>query len=124
MEAFKMYYKFPLKQDLVLDDTVLTKDNEMAFQFSEEDDTNGIYLSNETKKEVLHAINNNLKVQQYFPDLSVEGSLIKSGSKVLIILRGWGNLTGTDGHNLRADKAKSIQNQFALYIINCLTKQI
>lgn len=124
MEAFKMYYKFPLKQDLVLDDTVLTVDNEMAFQFCEEDDTNSIYLSNETKKEILHAINNNLKIQQYFPDLSIEGSLIKSGSKVLIILRGWGNLTGIGGHNLRADKAKSIQNQFALYIINCLTKQI
>ena len=125
MKTFKDYYKFPLKQELILEDLVLTKDNNMAFQFVENDeDTEGLYLSDVTKKEILHVINKDIKIQQYFPNLSIEGEYIKTGNKTLITLRGWGNLTGIGGHNLSDDKAKSIQHQFALYIVNCLTKQV
>jgi hypothetical protein len=124
MEAFKDYYKFPLKQEPVLEEVVLTADDNFAIEFVEEDDKKGLYLSDVTKKEIIHALNKGNKIQQYFPNLNIEGSYIKSGNKTLISIRGWGNLTGIGGHNLDVDKAKSIQHQFALYIVNCLTKSL
>ena len=130
MTEFKNYYKFPLKQEPVLKDTIMTADNEMAFQFIDEDTykyandkNNLLLLSPETQQEILHAINNNTKVQQYFPDVNIEGEYIKSGNKTILWIRGWGNLTGIGGYALRVENAKSIQNQFALYIVNCLIKK-
>ena len=130
MTEFKNYYKFPLKQEPVLKDTIMTADNEMAFQFvdeesyqAEEDKHNLLLLSPETQREILHAINTSTKVQQYFPDVNIEGEYIKSGNKTILWIRGWGNLTGIGGYALRVENAKLIQNQFALYIVNCLIKK-
>ena len=39
-----------------------------------------------------------------------------------IRIRGWGNLTGTGGHNLSVEEASNVQDTFAEFIINQLNQ--
>lgn len=41
----------------------------------------------------------------------------------IILIRGWGMLTGVGGYNLSADKAAEIQDVFANYCVEMLNKK-
>jgi len=40
-----------------------------------------------------------------------------------ILIRGWGNLTGTGAHNLKEEEAANIQDTFAEYIVEQLNRR-
>lgn len=43
--------------------------------------------------------------------------------EVLLVVRGWGHLTGAGGLNLDVDVANKIQDEFAEWVINKLSKK-
>ena len=55
--------------------------------------------------------------------LSYNNGIIYAQEREFIIIRGWGYLTGSGGLGLSQEVAALIQDQFALYIINKITKQ-
>jgi hypothetical protein len=55
--------------------------------------------------------------------LSYSNGIIYAQEREFIIIRGWGHLTGGGGLGLSQEVAALIQDQFALYIINKITKQ-
>lgn len=124
MEEFKKYYKFPLKMWEDFSIKVFTDDNKMAFDWLL---PNG-KKCNEYKQKVLNKINSlesdiPKEDAYYYHD---EGRIIvKTQNKDLeiILIRGWGMLTGVGGYNLPADKAAEIQNAFAEYCVEMLNKK-
>jgi len=55
-------------------------------------------------------------------ELTYKDATIYQNGKEFIIIRGWGHLTGCGGLNLNEDEAVIIQDDFANYIIEKLTK--
>lgn len=127
MEEFKKYYKFPLKMWEHFTGKVFTQDNLMAFDwlipYGEKynsikqrylDKINGL-KSNISKEGVI-----------YFHK---EGKIIahvdnRDDSDIndvpILLIRGWGMLTGVGGYNLKSDKAAEIQDAFAEYCVEML----
>lgn len=70
---------------------------------------------------ILEVINGNKEVQGRTSKFIYKEGFIQAenGSKLLLI-RGWGNLTGVGGMNLSDEEACNIQDTFAQYIISKL----
>jgi hypothetical protein len=45
-------------------------------------------------------------------------------SDTIILIRGWGNLTGSGGYNLPSEDAEEVQDTFAEFIVNKLNNKI
>lgn len=120
---FKKAFQFPLKNEHGL---VFTADNNRAFDFAQ---TwlypNGLHSGPDNRKEIIECLNGNGKKIQTDLKLSYADSIIYSDmngkNQEFIIMRGWGMLTGTGGLNLVEEVACKIQDDFAGYIISCLT---
>jgi hypothetical protein len=118
--TFKEAYKFPLS---VLDGTVWTRDENMAFMFANNvlaDDPH--ILSWHGQFNVVKSING------YEADLAPlelsynpKDATISLNGKTFLIIRGWGHLTGSGGLNLPEDTATRLQDEFAEYIIKQLS---
>jgi hypothetical protein len=115
---FKEAYKFPLSYD---GGFVFTADYNRAFDFA-----NGyiydnpVNVSTVEQKRIVAKINGADIDVKY--DLSYDyksGTLIHDG-KDIIVIRGWGHLTGTGGLRLSEEQAEKIQDDFAEFIIKRL----
>ena len=122
MKTYKDIYKFPLRQwsyGSWVSDSV----GNFVFQF-EPRFTKGDYAEGwqELESKALDAING-----RGFFDKEVyheQGEIfVKGDSEAIITIRGWGNLTGTGGHNLKAEEAANIQDTFAEFIVEQLNKR-
>lgn len=122
--TFKEAYKFPLQRRYL---KVFTSDFSMAFDFfhgfmksmfperelilpSYEEADNILSLINEEKKG---------KIEGNIEYIKKEGFITVDG-KALILIRGWGHLTGTGGLHLKQEEASKLQDEFAEHIVNKL----
>lgn len=115
MKTYKDIYKFPLHQDKY-SGWVWDADDNFVFQFE--------YKGDATRAQMLDVING----EDLFtnPDLSfkhTEGIITSNLGEDMIMIRGWGNLTGTGGHNLHPNDAINVQDTFAEYIVERLNKR-
>lgn len=127
---FKEIYKFPLSTDS-FGNKVFTSDHSMAFDFMEiSHKSYGEYLpiSEADQKKIVGILNEKglfeLKTKYKFEYLENSAMIrIDYNGKFLnfIQIRGWGNLTGIGGLNLKPEIAKEYQNRFAEFIIQKLS---
>lgn len=120
---FKEYFRFPLKGDYGL---VFTYDNRRAFDFANSwCYRDGLIADDNNQANIIEVLNGSGKKITTDLKLSHDNGIIYSeinGRKQeLIIIRGWGYLTGTGGLNLKDDLAAVIQDEFANYIVKMLT---
>lgn len=110
MMTFRDIYEFPLRLDRVID-WVYDNKNQFVFQFETDNDywnsaivaiLNGEYEPT-TKRNFVHD----------------RGEITEDG-ELFIVIRGWGNLTGTGALNLPDDDAANIQDTFANFIVERL----
>ena len=121
VKTFRDIYKFPLYDQYVDDDfrsrRIVDQHDNFVFQFEK--------ISENDQIKILDIINETFKHKDSI-DVHYEQRTqkIKIGEKPLITIRGWGNLTGSGGHNLSQQEAANIQNTFAEYIVNKLNKTL
>lgn len=124
---FSKYYKFPLKMWEGTTGKVFTDDNNMAFDWllPYGKQYNGI------KQRLLNRVNGydytpwSTKKTFYKNDNGhivckiEEGENAGNEVKVLLV-RGWGMLTGVGGYHLPVEEASKIQDEFTAHILRCL----
>ena len=112
------YFKLPFELTY---SKVFDKDYHMVFDFMSFwfDFENKLILSNSDQKRIIDCINNNLKLtsEKNVFTFNSEQGLILLNDRPIILLRGWGYLTGIGGCKLHPDKAIEIQNSLGEYII-------
>lgn len=98
----------------------------MVFDFLSDfyDVENMLELDDKSKKHIVDCLNGNyeLKNQYEFSYNPTEG-LISLNNQPIIMLRGWGFLTGIGGCKLDADQAFEIQKSLGNWIINKLNNK-
>lgn len=111
-------YKLPL-QDTIPEEPigrVCDQGGNFVFQFCHFGANNNIALD---------AINGKSKLtskHQFYSD--DEGYICRKEDDLrMILIRGWGNLTGIGGHNLSGEDAANIQDTMAKYIVEQLNKR-
>ena len=107
MKKYKDVYEFPLKENY---GRVCDQKNNFVFQF--------IISDEKTQVKMMNVINCN----ENFKNLGLlfehkEGQIIEKSGLPIILIRGWGNLTGAGAMNLSGDEAANIQDTFAEYIV-------
>lgn len=124
---FSKYYKFPLKMWEGTTGKVFTDDNNMAFdwllpygkQYNSIkqrllDRVNGYdYTPWGTKKTFYENDNGHIVCK------TEEGENAGKEIKILLV-RGWGMLTGVGGYHLPVEEASKIQDEFTAHILRCL----
>lgn len=128
LARFKKYYKFPLVAVEPYYSKWFGQDKSMALDFPHEllNLPNVFYTTNEERKRIIDQINGKTEINRFTEKLRYEGEsstiYLENGGDdlIFIIIRGWGNLTGTGGHNLDVEKAAEIQDEFGEYIIKRL----
>lgn len=116
MEEFKKYYKFPLQHDSEYRIKIMTDDYKMALDWL-------VDIVDHLKDSLLDALNG--KQDKWNPSgkfTTTRGYIYYEKTKILLV-RGWGMLTGVGGYNLSADKAAEIQDAFANYCVEILNKK-
>lgn len=111
---FKEVYQFPFIQDPIVSWVYDAKD-QFIFQFCD-----GLRLSH--RREYLMKINGESKVNLHTTfrfDKQTE-MIFNSKNESVILIRGWGNLTGVGGWNLPAEKAAAIQDSLGDFIVERL----
>lgn len=105
-------YRLPLKgTDFTW---VYDSNDNFVFQFLTE--------KKDLQEKVLKCINGEMKPTEKIPKFIHENGYIKiENGSPLILIRGWGNLTGSGAMNLPFEDAKNIQDTFAEFIISRLT---
>lgn len=58
------------------------------------------------------------------PGVSTKDGNIYLNGNLILVVRGWGYLTGVGRLNLPAKEARKLQDKFAQYIVNCLRGEI
>lgn len=117
--TFKEVYKFPLKGDEYCDIITWTADKQRAFDWR-------VDISLEKQQELIDVINGTKQPQfkyKFYRDgieIYSENPIFK-GEPILII-RGWGYLTGIGGLYLPQEEAIQIQDEFGDYIVEQLNK--
>lgn len=123
MKTFKDVYDFPFKLDSYIG-WVYDANENFAFEFE--------IASKEARKKFLNVINSTTReVSQHAGHFYHKDGYIYNGNLqdsndndiAIILIRGWGNLTGTGGMNLPAEEAANIQNTLAEYIVRQLNKK-
>ena len=119
-------YKLPLKLWGIGEVKVFTADNSMAFDFMFEMFYD-MYpkmkiIPGDSKLDVIALINGEKKgkVEGEVTYNQKEQTIDVDGQPILLI-RGWGHLTGTGGLNLQPEQAAFLQDQFGQYIADTLS---
>lgn len=76
-------------------------------------------IPQETKQRIIDALNSEERIPnkaRLTIDPENSGMILNKGEN-FILIRGWGNLTGTGGHNLSAEEAIKIQDNFRDWIL-------
>lgn len=115
MKTYKDVYTFPLRivshSNWVYDDG-----HNFVFQFEIDDE--------EKQQFLLDVINGNQSLKN--PDLFFrheDGYIYDNKDREVILIRGWGNLTGIGAMNLPPEEAANIQDTFAEFIVEQLNKR-
>lgn len=58
------------------------------------------------------------------PSVTVDGPHIYLNEDLILVVRGWGYLTGAGCLNLSEDEACRIQDDFAQHVVNCLRGEV
>lgn len=117
IESYKDIYKFPLSS--VNSDyysQVYDSNDNFVFQFTFHSDK-----LKEKAQLILSVINGDKNLES--KDVSFkhsEGYILDNKEQKLILIRGWGNLTGCGAHNLKPEIAANIQDTFADFIVERL----
>ena len=69
---------------------------------------------------VVCEILNGTRASKGNPGVTADGIDIYLNGDLLLVVRGWGYLTGTGGLNLGEKEAAKIQDDFAQHVVNCL----
>ena len=110
MKTFKDVYQFPLEEN---HGWIYDQKENFVFQFLIDDE--------KSEKKILDVINgkeNLTNLHILFKHL--EGQIIDQSGREIILIRGWGNLTGSGAMNLSGKEASNIQNTFADFIVERL----
>lgn len=114
-------YKFPLKVDDYCPIITWTADKQRAFDWC-------IDVSSEKQQELIDMINgtkqHQFKHKFYREDLAIYSENPIFRGEPILLIRGWGYLTGSGGLHLSSEKAIKIQDEFGDYIIEQLNKNI
>jgi hypothetical protein len=121
---WKQYFKLPFEQTY---SKVFDKDYHMVFDFMNPyfNFENKLIVSDSDKQKIIDCINGNLKFKSetnIFTFDSEQG-LILLNNQPIMLLRGWGYLTGIGGCKLDSDKAVEVQNSLGEYIISKLNER-
>jgi hypothetical protein len=114
MKTYKDVYHFPLHNSEI--GWVRDAKSQFVFQF-EDYVHNNILLQNN----IVDTINGNYKPKKQHHFVHEDGLITEDGNE-FILIRGWGNLTGTGGHNLSPEEAANIQDTFAEFIVKQLNQ--
>lgn len=109
MKSYKDIYEFPLS--VCQAGWIRDYKRQFVAQF-EFDDT----LLQHNVIAILNGIANPTKPHSFVHN----SGMISEGKNNYILIRGWGNLTGTGAHHLPEDEAANIQDTFAEFIVNRL----
>lgn len=115
MKTYKDIYRLPLKPVYSYLDWVYDQDDNFVFQFISRDT-----LMNSL---MLDVINGNHVFNNVNENFHHEDGQIFMGKKPVILIRGWGNLTGNGSHNLAYEDACNIQDTFAEFVVDQLNKR-
>ena len=110
MKTYKDVYQLPLEEN---HGWIYDQKGNFVFQFM---------IDNEkTEQKILDVING----KENFKNLDLvfkheQGRIVDKSGLPIILIRGWGNLTGTGAMNLSVEEASNIQNTFASFIVERL----
>ena len=129
---FKEVYKLPLKYVEDCPFMVLTADNQRAFDFeweawpTYEKDS---HIDGKSIHDIIAKINgdDSIILENYYNFSYSNGEIWAFNTKTkkkkhIMLIRGWGHLTGTCGLHLKDDDAAKIQDDFGQYIVETLNK--
>ena len=111
MKAFKNYFKFPLKDLAGI--YIMTADGQTAFNWCCE-------LSEETRQEIIDKINGTLNKKSEKEWTIKNNDKIYYDDKLVLLVRGWGMLTGIGGCGFDEKTALNLQNDFIKYVVEQL----
>lgn len=121
---WKEYFKLPFEQTY---SKVFDKDYHMVFDFMSFwfDFENKLILNDSDQKRIIDCINGNIKLtsEKIIFTFNSEQGLILLNNQPIILLRGWGYLTGSGGCKLHPDKAVEVQNSLGEFIISKLNEK-
>lgn len=97
-----------------------------VFQFESEFTDKGQFVDGclEMQDRILKSLN--ADSHEPIPELNLEvkdAIELWNDNKLLILIRGWGNLTGVGAHNFTGEKACKIQDNFVKWIIEKLSNK-
>jgi lipopolysaccharide export LptBFGC system permease protein LptF len=110
MKTYKDVYQLPLEEN---HGWIYDQKNNFVFQFMIDDE--------KTEQKILDVING----KENFKNLDLvfkheQGQIVDKSGLPIILIRGWGNLTGTGAMNLSVEEASNIQDTFADFIVERL----
>jgi hypothetical protein len=110
MKTYKDVYQLPLENR---HDWIYDQNNNFVFQFMIDDE--------KTEQKILDIING----KENFKNLDLifkheQGQILDKSGLPIILIRGWGNLTGIGAKNLSVEEASNIQDTFADFIVKRL----
>lgn len=112
MRTYKDVYKLPLEM-AEYGRWVYDANSNFVFQFEQHD--------KDVNKKFLDVINDVAFEHPTKHPFHHDNGYIKNRDGVdILLIRGWGNLTGTGGMNLQPEEAANIQDTFAEFIVNQL----
>lgn len=110
MKNYKDVYQFPLEESY---GWIYDQKRNFVFQFLIDDE--------KSEKKLLDVING----KENLTNLNIlfkheNGQIIDKSGREIILIRGWGNLTGSGAMNLPEKEASNIQDTFADFIVERL----
>jgi len=121
MKDWNDIYKLPIAESYIDEEDgfrskrILDANNNFVFQF--------LNVKDSAQINALNAINGIEKLKAKQVKFSHEDGIILADKNEVIMIRGWGNLTGIGGHNLSSDEAANVQDTFANYIVSKLNER-
>ena len=122
MKDWKDIYELPISDSYIDGDDgfrsgrISDNKSQFIFQF--------LNVGNKTQETTLAVINGEKNLTNTDIKFSHKDGYILANDRKVIMIRGWGNLTGGGGHNLKQDVAANVQDTFADYIVNQLNERL
>ena len=111
-------YELPLHDSYIDGDfrsgRIYDSEGNFVFQF--------VSVDNESQRKILNILNGKNEFKKADVEFTHHDGYVFAGQNKIMMIRGWGNLTGTGGHNLHPDDAAIVQDTFADFIVEKLTK--
>ena len=129
---FMTIYKLPLKNVEACPFMVLTADDQRAFDFEWPGwptYEKGLGIDSKSIHDIIAKLNgdDSIILENYYNFSYKDGEIWAFSTKAkkkkhIMLIRGWGHLTGTGGLHLKDEAAAKIQDDFGQYIVETLNK--